>query len=375
MNVLVLARWPVGGIRSYLRNVFSSPRMEGHHFTIVAPDADLSDFLGNHLASDRYHFVRARNSTAGLLVAAAATLRSGRFDLMHSQGFTAGAAGAVLSGLFHVPHLMTAHDIFRPQQFSGLRGWIGRWLLGRLFAGIDAIHAVGRDAAANMIGFFPMLEPERVHVVENGIDVDAFNAAPALDFRTAPETRGERVFLVGFFGRFMAQKGFRYLVDAVERLVGVAQLPCRLLVLTFGGGGYVREDYAMLRERGLGDYFRQMPYTDNMPGAIKGVDLVVMPSLWEACPLLGMEALVAGVPIIGTDCIGLREVLDDSPAVLVPPADAEALADSLLAAMQTDRHAEFAEYTGQAARRFSLDRHMDGLERLYRLTGAAGRTD
>ena len=102
-----------------------------------------------------------------------------------------------------------------------------------------------------------------------------------------------------------------------------------------------------------------------MPGVIKGVDLVAMPSLWEACGLLGMEALAAGVPIVGTSCIGLNEVLEGSPASIVPPGDAMALAGKIEYEMTAERHAEFEMYMPEAARRFSPDRHVYELMALY----------
>jgi glycosyltransferase involved in cell wall biosynthesis len=78
-----------------------------------------------------------------------------------------------------------------------------------------------------------------------------------------------------------------------------------------------------------------------------------------------MEVLVTGTPIIGSDCIGLREVLQDSPASVIAPADARALADAIEFEMTAARRDEFMEWAPQAARRFALDGSVAGLHALY----------
>ena len=98
---------------------------------------------------------------------------------------------------------------------------------------------------------------------------------------------------------------------------------------------------------------------------MKGMDVVAMPSRWEACGLLAMEALTAGVPIVGTNCIGLREVLSGSPARMVSPGDNEALAALLHEELEQPRHEEFRAYANIAARRFSAAGSAQTVRSLY----------
>ena len=136
-------------------------------------------------------------------------------------------------------------------------------------------------------------------------------------------------------------------------------------MLTFDWGGFVREEYAAIEQRGLAACFHMMQYTEDMPAMIKAMDMVVMPSLWESSGLLGMEALVAGVPIVASGCIGLREVLADSPAIMVPPADARALAQAIAAQMNTPDKAVFRDYAETARQRYALQRPARALRELY----------
>jgi glycosyltransferase involved in cell wall biosynthesis len=124
----------------------------------------------------------------------------------------------------------------------------------------------------------------------------------------------------------MAQKGFRYLVDAVEAHRDASPNGRPLVVLAVGGGGFRREEEYAVRSRGLSESFRFLDFVPNIGSLIKSVDVVAMPSLWEACPLQPMEVLTAGVPLVVSDCDACREVVAGSPAKVVPMRDSAALA-------------------------------------------------
>ena len=282
---------------------------------------------------------------------------------MHSHGLTAGSILVIASRYYHVPHLMTMHDTLQKKQFLGCRGILIKSLLPIIFNQIDTIHVVSNDASENFLSFMPDYEKQKLIVIPNGIDVELFSGSTKIDF--SHHCASSNISLIGFFGRFMSPKGFRYLVDAIEIIAHNGMSKKTPLVLTFGWGGFVREDYLEIENRGLNEYFLMLPSTDNMPGALKGVDMVAMPSLWEACPLLAMEALVAGVPIIGTNCIGLRGILQGSPAVMVTPKDASALAVAIADEMNCSRKSEFEAYAPMAKERFTLDKPSRELKKLY----------
>jgi glycosyltransferase involved in cell wall biosynthesis len=231
---------------------------------------------------------------------------------------------------------------------------------------IDIIHSVSYDAQENLLDYFPGLAGRggKCVVIRNGIEVDLFAESAARDLRSELCV-GSNVFLIGFLGRFMAPKGFGYLVDAIEILKREFNLPKHPLVLTFGEGGFIREEKQAIIDKGLDRFFRFMPFTPNVAGTIKGLDVVVMPSLWEACPFQPMEALASGTPFIGTDCIGLREVLRATPATVVPKANSMALAKALLKQMEHERKREFKAFMVDAGERFDVRKTRQGLLELY----------
>src|SRR6185503_12814399 len=83
--------------------------------------------------------------------------------------------------------------------------------------------------------------------------------------------------------------------------------------------------------------------------------LVVMPSLWEAAGLLAMEALAVGTPLLASDCIGLREVVADTPARIAKAGDAAAWAEALRAAIDDPGREAARGFAPRARRRFDAE--------------------
>lgn len=370
MNILMTALQPGGGIRTFFRYVYGHPAFNDCVFTLVAPDQGLGDYLSEFLPPGRIELVPASRGKAGYIKQLRGFVRGGSFDLVHSHGFSAGILLQIAMTGIKTPHLMTGHDMFTAPLFSGLKGQIKRLMIGFFLQRITAIHAVTADAKNNILEFFPSIPERRVHDILHGIETEKFQVGLAHDVR-ADIGLSPDVPLVGFFGRFMSPKGFKVLVDAIDHINRNLVNEQTPHVATFGWGGFIREDYAYLEELGLKDYFHQMPQTNNMAGALKGVDVVAMPSRWEACGLLAMEALAAGVPIVGSDCVGLREVLDGSPARQVPVGNARALADALLDEINNleQRRDAFQAYQSEAVERFAIDRPARALADLYRQLG------
>ena len=357
-HILLVVRWPIGGIRTHLKYVYPLIHRElpAVKVTLIAPRTEHSETLERDLADLQisYVYLDLYCSFRTLLKTVNQQLSSGSFDLVHSQGFTAGAAAALPARLRRVPHLMSVHDVMQDSQFAGVRGWARKLGVRTVFGQIDLVHAVSGDVRQNLIAHLGDRFARRVRVVRNGILTRPILDAPARDLRGELGLDSD-VLLVGFFGRFMAQKGFRILVEAV-RLLRQAATPGvrRVHVVAFGGGGFVREEQAAIERAGLAEAFSFFPFVADVAGALKAVDVVAMPSLWEAAPLLPMEAMVAGVPVIGTSCIGLAEVLAGTPAVMLKPGDAAALAAAIAHEAGSGSRTTAEAFVRDAASRFDV---------------------
>lgn len=363
MKILLVARWPVGGIKTYFRYIYGTSVFQHAEITLLAPAEDLEDFIATQLPQGRITLVSTGTDYISFIKSLASCLNNNRFDLVHSHGFSASLFAHSLLVFKKIPHVMTAHDVFLPNTFSGKLGFFKRAAMGWLLRSVSKVLSVSEDARQNILEYFPRLEGSQVCNITNGVDTQFFQAGSARDLRTELGVPASRP-LIGFFGRFMAQKGFFQIIAAMDILHKSGVLNVKPLVLTFGWGGFIREDFALIEQKGLSDYFVQLPGTNDMPAAIKGVDLVVMPSRWEACPLLPMEVLSAGVPMIGTNCIGLREVLANTPAKVVEVGNAQALADAIVEMLSQGNRA-FIDYQPIAVARYSASEHSKRLFEFY----------
>src|SRR5262249_30617291 len=100
-------------------------------------------------------------------------LQRGSFDLIHSHGLTAAAHAAFANMWFNIPHVVTSHDVFRPNQTTGCSNRIKLCLLCQLLHSVDAIVSCTKQAQNNLLKQLPAVRRGHVRnrIVENGIDL------------------------------------------------------------------------------------------------------------------------------------------------------------------------------------------------------------
>jgi glycosyltransferase involved in cell wall biosynthesis len=361
-RVLVVARWPVGGIRTHLLSNYSALAEEGYRFTFVGPADDSLDSLRagfGDIEGTAFIGAPVENRRCRLWPVVRGLLREGRFGLLHSHGVTAAVHAALANLGVGVPHIVTLHEPLRTNQFLGWIGRLKRWALARALGLADVILTVSDDARANVLEYFPALRgpADRVRTVPNGITLKGYyttDVGPVNDLRDRLGL-GTQPFLIGFLGRFMPEKGFPVLLDAVDRLTREETVPPFHLV-GFGSGDFRREYQRAVVRRGLDRVVTLLDFVPDVRPVLRQLDLVVVPSLWEASSLVSMEAMSAGVPVLGSDCIGLREVLRDTPSRLVAANDSAALALGLRAALEEPWTEAARAFAAEARDRFD-NRH------------------
>jgi glycosyltransferase involved in cell wall biosynthesis len=367
-HILVVIRWPVGGMRTFIRYVYRRFDPSRYKITILLPQYSEHEALIEDLKElkPEYIVLRPHFSILQFFVCLFRVLKNNRIDLIHSHGLTAGVLCALPARLSRTKHIMTSHDILLSKQFLGLKGLLKKKVLSILLSKIDVIHSVSNDAQNNLLEFVPRLKKRanRCVMIPNGIEIEHFQGDEKRDFHRELNLPKD-TFLIGFLGRFMSQKGFVYLIEAVELLVKKTGIPKRPVVLAFGYGGFIREDRECIKIKDLEKYFHFLPFTPNVSPTLKGLDVVVMPSLWEACGLLAMEAMVAGVPLIGTECIGLREVIKGTPTVMIPVKNGAALAEALSNEINHPSKKRAEAFQKEAAQRFDIKEHTATHENIF----------
>ena len=98
---------------------------------------------------------------------------------------------------------------------------------------------------------------------------------------------------------------------------------------------------------------------------INSINAVAMPSIWEACGLLAMEALVTGTPLIASDCIGLRLVIKGTPTFIAEGGNANSLAKAMESCIEDNKKDQFESYIPKAKARYDVRRTSEQLFNLY----------
>ena len=374
-DLLIVIRHPVGGIRTYLKYTYKYLDPEKYRLTVLT----VRNPEGSHIQTDLGGFeirmveVENRHAELNMVLAMARLLSKRNFDLIHSQGFTAGALTALGNSFFGVPHILTSHDVLREDQFGKTPlGQIKRNLFGQLLRRADVIQSVSYDAEANLLEYYPRLSGGKplLRVILNGIDVAAFASETGQagngEFRRDLGI-AEGTVLFGFLRRFMPQKGFEYLVDAVDSIRRDREYGNKVKILAVNDGAYVREYKALIDSKKLTSYFLFHGFVPDVRRILSGIDALVMPSLWEACPLQPMEAFLARCPVIASDCIGLREVTRNTPALTVRMKDAKSLAAAMKSFMdnQTAIREHTARYLLEAMERYDSRRTAGQLDTIF----------
>lgn len=213
----------------------------------------------------------------------------------------------------------------------------------------DTVRVVSRDIARNVIA--SGVEPDRVALVPSRCDTELFDpdrwkTAGSVMRKSLPGDPTHPI--VGFAGTLNASKGLDVLVAAVTMLA--KHRPIRVAL---AGDGPLRNDVEEAVVSGSPiTLLGQLPAAD-VPRFLAAIDVLAVPSYDEGLPRVVLEAMAMQVPVVASNIGGIPEAVEqDSTGILVPVADAEALASALRRVLDDD---ELASRLGEAARRRVLD--------------------
>ena len=290
-------------------------------------------------------------------------------DVLHSHTWYANVAG-VLGGLLHgVPHVLTAHSLEpqRPWKVEQLGGGyrVSSWAERTAYRNCDAVIAVSQGMKADILAVYPFVDPDKVHVVHNGIDTRLYAPDRDTDVLERYGVDPDRPYVV-FVGRITRQKGVGHLLAAARDFVPEAQL-----VLCAGApdtpeiGAATAAAVESLRETRTGVvWISEMLPRPDVVQLLTHATLFVCPSVYEPLGIVNLEAMACETAVVASAVGGIPEVVADGvTGLLVPyaPAYPEGFEAALAEAVNSlvtdpDRAAEMGRAgRARADREFSWD--------------------
>lgn len=237
-------------------------------------------------------------------------------DLVHSHTWYANFAGHIASQLHSIPHVLTAHSLepLRPWKAEQLGGGyaVSSGIEKLAYENAAAVIAVSAGMRADILRSYPQVDPARVHVIHNGIDVERWRPVENPAFLESIGLDTARPSVV-FVGRITRQKGLPYLLRAA------AQLPPEVQLVLCAGApdtpeimAEVQEGVRLLQQVRQGViWIERMLPRDELSAILAAATTFVCPSIYEPLGIVNLEAMACGAAVVGTATGGIPEVVDD----------------------------------------------------------------
>ncbi len=353
-----------GGIQRHVLDLSAYLREAGHRVLLAgdggdwAPSEDDPEFL--HLALDRIAGTGGSvfRRMAEILPEARKLRRAIKAEgiqLVHAHE-TAPAILARLATMgLGIPVVFTYHGS-EPDRIASVSRTARRCA--------DLVISPSRTSLNHLVA--KGLPAERTRVIGLGV-----HPMPQVDAAVAAAKRAELLgdngrFLIASLSRLDPQKGIDMMIEVARKISDRRDD----VVFAIGGHGPLQDLVdSWTQVTGVSRNVKFLGPVSNVAEVLAASDIYLLTSRWEALPISIVEAFQSGLPVIATDCGGVRELVNDEVGVVLPVADTSAIAEAIIKLLDSD---ELRGAMGRAALELSRDKRFSpphvhqSFEQLYR---------
>jgi glycosyltransferase involved in cell wall biosynthesis len=355
-RLLIAAQPRSGGVTRHIVDLLAALDPDRYDVDVACPAGSiLWDELGGRRGVRLHRIVGARRPSPADAASLARLLPLvRRADLVHGHSSKAGflvRAAAAATGrrrrCVFTPHAWSfwAKDVGATPLYRALERTAAHWC-ERIMVGAEGERRAGLDAGVG--------KPEQYRVVPNGIDLARFAADP--------EPVPGRVVMVG---RLSAQKR----PDVAVRAAALVRPRVPGFELHFAGTGPQADETAALAATlGVGDAVKLLGNRADVAGLLTSAACFLVTSDYEGSPIAAIEAMAAGVPVVGSRVGGLPETIDDGrTGLLFESGDHEGAANALITVLTDgDRRRRLGEAArAEAHARYGRERMAAAVEAVY----------
>jgi starch synthase len=245
-------------------------------------------------------------------------------DVAHSHTWYANFGGHLAKLLWGIPHVATVHSLepLRPWKEEQLGGGyrLSSFCEKTALENADAVIAVSKGTRGDILRVYPGIDPERVHVIYNGIDTAEYKPDPNTDVLERFGIDPGKPSVV-FVGRITRQKGVQYLLEAAKAFDPSAQLVlCAGSADTPELGAEVERRVDELKASREGVFWiEQMLPKPEVIQILSHATVFACPSIYEPLGIVNLEAMACEAAVVATATGGIVEVVvDGETGFLVP---------------------------------------------------------
>ncbi len=283
---------------------------------------DVPHHAWSELTGAAPHMAALRTLSVDLSMAAA--VRGA--EIVHTHTWYANLGGHLAKLIYGIPHVATSHSLepCRPWKAEQLGGGyaISSWVEKTALEAADAVIAVSNGSRRDILSVYPAIDPDRVHVIHNGIDTAEYAPAPAVDVLERHGVDPVAPYVI-FVGRITRQKGVELLLRAARSFDPAAQLVlCAGAPDTAELGAEVERLVGELRAQREGViWIEQMLPKPEVIQLLSHATVFVCPSIYEPLGIVNLEAMACEAPVVATATGGIVEVVDDGKTGLLVPIE------------------------------------------------------
>jgi starch synthase len=237
-------------------------------------------------------------------------------QLVHTHTWYANFAGHLSKLMYGIPHVMTSHSLepLRPWKAEQLGGGyaISSFCEKTSIEAADAVIAVSSGMKRDILKAYPSVDPSRVHIIYNGIDLDEYQRDERTNVLEKNGIDPSQPYAV-FVGRVTRQKGIVHLLEAARHIDKNVRL-----VLCAGEpdtADLKAEVEALVKEieaeRGGLTWIQKMMPRPELIQVLSHARVFVCPSIYEPFGIVNLEAMACGAPVVASAVGGIPEVVED----------------------------------------------------------------
>lgn len=292
------------------------------------------------------------------VVALTHMLRS--YDVVHAHGLRAGIDAGIAARRAGRPSLLTVHNLVRTE-ITGLKAHLYKRAEAAAVLATGHTFAVSQDIARHLRSSVPK-SAHKIEVLHLGIGQTPTTDRSRAEVRASLGVVDDGTGLIVSVARLAPQKSLDVLLDALA----ILRTDASLAIL--GEGPLHAALETKTRSLGLEGRVMFLGFRPDVADHIAAADAFSLSSVWEGVPLAAQEAILLGIPVVGTDVGGMRELISNKVSGrLVPPGDPAALAEALDEVLASpERAAAYARAARETLReRFSTDKMLARLRDAY----------
>ncbi len=360
MNILHLTtHLNTGGIASYIATLAHGLTRKGHTVIIASSGGDLVLTLQ---AQGGAHFkipIRTKQEVSPVVMISFWKLlpfmKRKEVDIIHAHTRVTQVLGCLLAGATRKPYISTCHGFFKKRFFRKIFPCWG-----------NRVIAISESVKEHLMKDFAIPE-ERIRLIHSGIDGKKFKIQNSKFKNTVKQEYGlGEGPVAGIVARLSDVKGHKVLLNAMKQVLHAIPKAQLLIV---GEGKMKAELISTSKLLGIERNVVFIPRVLDTARILSIMDVFIMPSLQEGLGLSLMEAMAAGLPVVGSDVGGIKTLIQDGyNGLLVKPGDNEHLARAIVELLYDTRKARLLgeNAAGFIAQNFTQEKMIEETEEVYR---------